>query len=226
MCSDISGTFRTHRLTASLFAGLMFHCVSSEWRTDTDAHFLFFCPPCALMSSLHPSLLLINHFILPLHLLSSSSSSHSSTLLHSQLVSPCVLHLFSSFHPSLPPPLHLPPPPSLRWEVSELHWSRPSVGERWVMTVIRHRRRSPPLLAAPRRSPPVRQAQGKSGQNTINYRYISLHTHTSFIRSLSVFIWVLTSLFFPLYLILFFCRGENVVCKDSETTKQRPSGFR
>lgn len=43
-------------------------------------------------------------------------------------------------------PLFLPPPHSpLRWEVSELHWSGPGLRERWVMTVVRPRRRSPPV---------------------------------------------------------------------------------
>lgn len=95
----------------------------------------------------HPFLLLDNHLILctstsPLSLFSFRPLRFIPSSFHlAFFTSPHLFYIPLYLSPSSPPP----PLPSLRWEVSELHWSRPGVGERWVMTVIRHRRHSPPL---------------------------------------------------------------------------------
>lgn len=125
---------------------MVYELVFLFWHTDTNACFILFSPLFAFIPS-------FSYFSFSsLIILSTSPSSHSSIYLFPSsfhLVFFTFLHLLSSLHPSVPL-LSFPPPP--RWELPELHWSRPSVGERWVMTVIRNCCRARPVCRPHRRT--------------------------------------------------------------------------
>lgn len=192
-------TFRSRCLGVTVCQlDVLLSCVSASTLTLV---FSSFSRPCALI---HPFILFFFSLITSssLHLLSPDSLPLSASFpAHFTLLSP---PLFPLYIPLPSPPSFIPPsssPSSLRWEVSELHWSRPGVGERWVMTVIRHRRHSPPLpTCSPGPRKPEKHAEEHELMNThlsflelssyFHLYFESIQTHFPAERKMWLFVWV------------------------------------